>query len=520
MPDTTAGLIELEPHSARSRETVWLRRAGVGVVGAQAIVMLVYSTHLYDRFDLTKDFAIYFQAWTQIAAGHLSPYSTLNNTSLVHYGFPFWRNHFELIMWPFALLWFVYPHGVDLLWIEDLAVIGATLVAFYFVIDLLERHWSGPRWGFTALACGAMVVLVANPWIWWSVSFDFHLQAVATLFVLLAARDLWAGRRRAWWWVGAVMLCGDVAATYLVGLGISALLVSRRTRRSGALLVGVGLAWTGLISGIGAAQGSQVAGNYRYLAHVAPGAKAGLGAILAGAVTHPTTPLHMFRTRLHYLYLLLAGSGLIGAVSVIGFGISVVVLVPIALNASTVFGSPYSAFQGLPVYFFVLVGSVAGLTWLLHRRWRPARLLVGPLAIALLVQSLVLSVNWIPQAPAAFLHVDAPAAAELAQVLHRIPSSAEVIASQGVVGRFAARRWVYPYIDTFPNGQTVPVFGSEVVFVLTPAEGIEPATPAKTLAAVAFVHRDLGATELASAHSVYALSWRPPKGTRSVTFPP
>ncbi len=501
-----------------SAAAAWLRPLGWAVAVMQAVVFVVWSYHLYARFDLTTDFGIFYQAWHQIAHGDLSPYLTLNPHNYPHYGYPFWKDHFELIVWPLALLWFVSPHAIDLLWVQDLATAGSTLVAFLWVVDILGRHWNGPRWEASTIATGSLAVLVLNPWVWWSVSFDFHVQALATLFSLLAARDLWWGRKRAWLWIGVVMLCGNVSATYLIGVGITYLLLGSPGRERGAAIVGLGVAWSALIGAIGGSEGTLIS-NYSYLAHERPGQTVGVARILGGIVSHPSTPVRMLRSRLHTIYDVVASAGLVGIVAPIGLGIGLVVLVTNELNGSPVFSSPDSAFQSLPLYFFVLVGTVSGLTWLALRPFRYARLLAGALGLVLLAQSLALSAIWLPRARTAFTHVDPAAASELARVSARVPSSAEVVASQGVIGRFSGRRLAYPFVDIYSDGQTLPVFGRDVVFVLTPSEGIEYATPEQTLRAVRFVRSALHARPLAASAGVYAFRWTPPPGTTSVTLP-
>ena len=51
------------------------------------------------------------------------------------------------------------------------------------------------------LAAAGLILLVANPWTWLSVSFDFHTETLAIPFAALLAWDLGHGRRRAWVWV-------------------------------------------------------------------------------------------------------------------------------------------------------------------------------------------------------------------------------------------------------------------------------------------------------------------------------
>ena len=109
-----------------------MRRLGYVVLGLQLAGFLVWSTLLYRRFALTSDFAIDHQAWFLIAHGHLHPYGTLQ-------GFPFWQDHSEFLLWPLALLYWVWPHGVTLLWMQDLGVVGAEAVAFTWLCEIAER---------------------------------------------------------------------------------------------------------------------------------------------------------------------------------------------------------------------------------------------------------------------------------------------------------------------------------------------------------------------------------------------
>jgi len=164
------------------------------------------------------------QAWSLIGSGHLDPYQTTFAYNYPHYGFPFWQSHFEIVMWPLALLHLVWSSPFVLLIVQDLALAGTGLVALRFGLELLQAEWPVEVSGAPLIGIGLLVVLLANPWTYWTASFDFHFQPVGAIFVALCARDVWNGRRRAWWWAAAVLTCGDVAASYLIGLGIGALL--------------------------------------------------------------------------------------------------------------------------------------------------------------------------------------------------------------------------------------------------------------------------------------------------------
>jgi uncharacterized membrane protein len=199
--------------------------AGAVIFAVQFLAIAALSQVQYNRFDLAEDFGIFNQAWTLIAHGHLNPYSSI-------YGYPFYKSHFELIMWPMALLHLIYPQPVLLLWIQDLAAVGCGLVVYLWTLEYMRRR-ELPLQPAVAIALGVVAALAVNPVLYETVTFDFHLQTVSTLFALLAAREFWRGRIRwAWVWVGLTLLCGDLPALYVVGLGFSALLAGRALWRS------------------------------------------------------------------------------------------------------------------------------------------------------------------------------------------------------------------------------------------------------------------------------------------------
>ena len=102
----------------------------------------MWSGHLWSRFDETSDMGTFSQAWSQIATGHLNPYETTFPYNYPHYGYPFYQSHLELMMWPLAILYFVWPHAIDLLVVQDLAIAGAGLVGLRWALEMLDvgRH--------------------------------------------------------------------------------------------------------------------------------------------------------------------------------------------------------------------------------------------------------------------------------------------------------------------------------------------------------------------------------------------
>ena len=478
-----------------------VRRIGCAVLGLQLAGFLAWSTIQYSRFALTSDFATYNQAWFLIAHGHLVPYDTVQR-------FQFWRNHGELLCYPLALLYWVWPHGITLLWLQDLCVTGAEAVAFIWVCELAGRLRQAREAAW--LAGAGLVLLVANPWLWWAVSFDFHMEPVATLIAVLLARDLWNGRRRAWVWLVPLLACGDVADTYLAGVGLGGVLLSRRTRVPGAVMACLGVGATLLIAlvhaNLGSARGLQA---YSYLAAGPQDTQLSLGALAKGIASHPLGVLRVVWAKRLELWANLAPSGLAGLGDPLILPLMLVVLLANVLFEGLLFAEPI--FQDLPVYVLLPVGTVVVLGWLMHRRRRAALLLTGLLAAQALGWALV----WAPQAPGQWLRVSAPTAATLARIEAAIPASAEVIASQGVVGEFAERADVEP----LRTPGTIPVRGGETWLVIAPAQGIEIQSTASAVALIGELAGPLHAALVTHAHGVWAFRWRPPQGVHSLSVP-
>jgi hypothetical protein len=494
------------PH--RFRRT--LRVGGAVVFALWAIGLGAFSTMLYHRAYLTADFASYDQAWTLISHGHLNPLDTI---WLDHV--PFVRNDLELIVWPLALLGVVWHNPVLLLWVQDLAVAATGFVAYLWAVEYLERKQVS-RWVGLGAAAVVAVVFVANPGIYQTLLFDFHIEPLSTLLVLLAARDLWNGRTgRAWVWIAPALLCGSFAAITVFGLGISALLAGRSTRRSGVLLLVAGAGWLGVITLAGANAGSGL-DYYAYLAgRTTLPAGGGVVLVVIGMLTHPSRVVDQLHLRAHYLWLLVKPVGIVGLASAWGFGVPVTVLVVDALNSQ--YGFIFQAFQNFAVFPFVLVGTVMVLVWAAQRlrwSWIPAVAVAVAVTVTALAYGYTTSpgnVRW------AVAQVSPADAAALRLALARTPDDAQVVATIGVMGRFSGRPSVFYYAP----GRTYPVEGDPVVFVFLPAnENTVPfATPADDLAAAAYVQGVLHAPLLVSAPGVRAYVWHPPPGTTSFTLP-
>ena len=499
---------------------------GLGVFAVQFALLVTHSVYLWDHFDLTADFGQYSQAWQQIATGHLNPYDTTYAWYYPHFGYPFYQADLELIMWPLSLLYWVYPHAIDLLIVQDLALAGAGLVAYRWVLEHLQNHAPNRRFALVVSGC-VLAVLVVQPWTYWAASYDYHSEPLATLFLVLAGRDLWSGRKRGWIWVACVLLCGNVATSYVAALGVAALISGRRRWRMGLILIGIGAVWLGVVGLVHSGKGAALS-QFAYLAKKTTlnDSIGGIFTLVTGIVVHPNIAGHVISSRFGQVYNYVGGAGTVGIFSAVGGVISLVVFLPSVLNSSPAFISDIGGSQNFMAVVACAIGIAMLATWLTRqgeshgRRWR-----VGLAAVALVlcvgavVETALFSAHFTPKSGQTFAAVDDATAAQLAYVTGRIPDGPETIVSQGVVGRFAQRHNFYPYFDAFADGQTVPLYGHTVYVVLVPRQGIEAATVPGTMAAVAMM-RGLHAQQLSARDGVYAFAWHVPKGQYTIVFPP
>jgi len=507
-----------QPGAAGGGSLGGVRRFGLVAISIQFGVMLAFSWVQYRRFAVGQDFAAYTQAWWKIAHLHLDPWSSVFTTA-------FWRNDGELAMWPLAVLYRIYPHPIDLLWLQDAVVALTEVVAFTWVLEILSRSERRvSERNRTMVAVATVAVLVLNPWCYEAVAYDFHFELLVALFAVLIGRDLWAGRFTwLWLWVPLALLSHDLAGGLCVlGIGLSGVLAGTPTRRPGYLLCAAGLAWLALTTSLGAAAigGRLTVAGYGYLVGGHVHSLSLLG-VAGGIIHHPGTVGHMVAGRWALVVALLASVGLIGILSPWGFGIGLVVLTPCVLNANPAF--LFLSFQNWPLLPFVMVGSVMILLRLLEPSNRAGVLHMRAAAVTLAGLSVVITaVMGLPAILSAWIPVDAQTAAVLARAESEIPPGAEVVASNGIVGGFAERNWVYPfpfsYHPAHGSATTFPVRSASVVFVLL-YQGRANASSDYTNVAVDYIEHDLGARVIDAEHGVYVLELSSSPSMRTIVIP-
>jgi hypothetical protein len=497
----------------RSQWPVTLRRIrliGFLLIGAQFLALCVWSAVLVQRFALSQDFSTYEQAFYLISHGHLDPYATT-------LGYHFWQDHGSFILWPLAFLQLIWPHPTTLTWIQDAATAAAETVALAWACDLASIRAKKSASQTATWACIALLLLllVPNPWIVWAASYVFHPEALATLCLVGAARDLFTGRRRVWVWLAFGLLTGDVGASYMGALGATAIIAGRRWWRTGLTIACLGFGWTIVLGTLGATKGSGLS-NYAplILGHQAtlPDSTSGL-TVAKAMVTHPGRVARAFWPNRVNAWANLSAGGLIGIAWPPVLVPVALVLLEGALEHGHQFALP--GFQNMPVVILGAVGTVGICLALSDRLARYRRQLFSGLLLLLALNALGWTIVWLPRTANNWLRVTPGATATLRQLADKIGPGDEIVAQQGVVGGFASRPLIYPL---FHLPTRFPVHARRVWLIFAPEQGSEAATPATILIEISRLAAIPGMHLAAASNGIFAFEWTPPPGTRHLTL--
>jgi hypothetical protein len=491
-------------------------RVGLVLLALQGLFLIGLSVDLYRRFTLGIDFGIFDQAWSRIGSGHLDPTSTIN-------GFPYVRSHFELLMWPLALLYPVCHSGMVLLFVQDAALTATGVVVLLWVSALTRRSGATPAWT-VAVTAGTVALLLVDPVVYGTAAEDFHFEPLAMGFVVLAAYDLWSGRTtRMWVWAGLCLSCGDIGGLYVVGLGLTGVVAARGNRLRALILLMVGAVWITLVSALGANLGSDVTTGYAYLAgrSVLPDGARGLVLVARGIAGHPGRAWHVAWPRRNEVVAYLRSGGGFGLVTPWGFGVPLVVLSSSALQLTSVYIGV--RFQNVVVVPFVTFGTAWLVVWI-ATRWR-----IWPMAVVAAVVGVTALVaggaEAVQQLPAAFTAnaadgiVPGARAAALRRALDAVPPGAEAIVSVPIMGRFAQREYVYAALDpALHSSPPLPVHAGTVAVVIDADDdplGLPPVVAHRLRAEL--VAR--GARVVVDSHGILTIVWHPAPGTTDLPLP-
>lgn len=424
-----------------------------GPLAAQWLALTVFSIVQFNRFALTHDFALYWQAVWLVAHGHFNPYSSVD-------GLRFLDNNFELIIYFLAPFAFIFRSALTLLLLQDTFLVAAGVVAWQWIRSIIMR--SAFPYKTTLLFLG-VALLVLNPWIYWTAAFDFHPESIMVFSVTLSAYGLWRNDRKTTW-IGIIMtlLCGDVGALAIFGLGLTALLV-KRWRWSGTMLAG-SLFWLLLISHIGANKGSVLAPSFGYLVPN-PSTHVTITQVIAGLVERPGRALKDLWYHRMNLYSNIAPEGFLGIVNpwALGVGAVIIGISNLTHYAGGIFSAP--GFQNAIAYPLITVGTVGTIIWLAAKNI--PRYVVSLLVGLVLGNALLWAIVWLPHDPTHWIRVSRGSARVLQEAQSIIPSNAEVITNQGIAGRFAGRPSIHPIM----GGTSFSVTSRPVYIVLAPYQG-------------------------------------------------
>jgi hypothetical protein len=332
-----------------------------------------------------------------------------------------------------------------------------------------------------------------------------------------------------------------VGATYVVSTSLGMALTSRRRVRSGLSIAVYGVLWLLLLKAVGylsivgpgtfatilnGGSGGAYAVTYvvngtrHYLvgAHgsvtlIGSSAKGPTyGQLLHAIVTHPLNVFKALWVNHANMWGTTSAAGLLG-----------LIWLPVTLPAFAVLiqggfirGFSLPSFQNIVVAGLLSVGTIALLIKLSQRLGARRRWLVAVLAGVLAVNTIVWGAVWFPNVTRQWLDVTPQGASALARIQKLVGPNDEVVGSQGIIGEFAARKWVYS-LNNLPT--TVEVaHGRKVWFILAPYQGIETLDPVDTLAAVKELTRHPGVHELSHLDGIWLFEWSPPRGVKRLSF--
>ncbi len=494
---------------------------GCVLLAIQLTILLIWSYTLYSHFSLTQDFASYQQGWWLIAHGVMDPYSSIQH-------FFYWQNDAQFIMWPLALLYILWQHAITLLFIQDAATVLSGVVILVWLMEVIERRIEQKSIAplYRILALFGLLLVLLDPWIYLANSFDYHLEAVSTLLALLTAHSLWKRSKGMYIWMAITIISSGLGATYIVAIGIIALVYNRRStgiaRYTGIIFVFLAAAWLAAMSALGGTEGAAL-GGYSYLVsgiysqnslHIQ---NVHILQVLAGIVVHPLRAASMLWSHRVDILANIGPAGYIGIASPWAL-VGVLVLVESGLQSYLTFVVP--GFQNPAVYLFTALGTIFVLlklvAWMARIQKKLSTTATLSIVALLLANSIGWAVTWLPSAPRSFLAVSPSAASVLTNARNRIPPDAEVISSLGVVGRFSERRWVYSMLY---DGGKFPVRTSPVYFVIATSQGIELQSSANARASVGYLATQLHADLILHGHGIWVFRWQPPNGITEVSFP-
>ena len=480
-------------------------KIGSGIAILQFIILTSWEIHLWNRFSLTWDYSLYYQAVYLIAHGILNPYITFRK-------FFFYQNDFEIFIWILAVAQKIIPFSGLLLVLQSLAVSVSTLISFLWIVQITDEKSELSRRYFVIVA--SPIMLLFTPWIYWDISFDVHTEVLLMPVILMLSWKIWQGSiKGTMFWTFVAILGGQIAFTYIVGSGLAGIIRGRSSRYLGIFVVCVGILGLIVLEHIGL-QGVSLEGFYGYLSHKPITSVTDL---LLAAIRHRGLALHTLLSAHQNIYGAIAPEGVIGLLSPSTSLLSLIVVLENGLVPGGFWSSPQT-FQSIPIVFFTTIGTFAVITRISARLTTR----VTQVVLAVLCANTILwAIVWIPAVSNHWVRTSPKAAQQLQNVLSELSPSTEVVSSQGFAGRFAGRKWFYIWwsLNRHNNDYIVPLHTRRIVFLVSAYQGVEVSPVAAELARINFLSSLKGVKVLSFQHGIWAFSWIPPKHLKFLRVP-
>lgn len=443
----------------------------------QFFVLVVISLAKWHFFNLTQDFALYAQAAFLIAHGHWNPFSTI-------LGYHFVANDLELLIWPIGVVVSLTHSIFSLLIIQSVAIATSTFLCLKWVGSLVV-HIEDRRSRKLLLYVGT-ILLGFSPWIYWSASFDVHLEPIVLPFLIMAARSFWEGRNHRGTVFALIVLGGGTASIpYISGIGLM-LLFRKRFTVGVLLLLGPAIALV-IVEHLISLRGVSLSAFYSGYVSSQTGGNISLLTIISGILHHPLLVLKTLWNVRANMWGELSSAGLLGLASPIGLGVPFIVLMEnnlILAHARVtglLFGTPQS-YQGIAIAFFGALGTID----VLKRLHKPlSQRLWTPIVILLGANTLIWSITWMPRISSQYItNIPESAVSGLNVALRQSTPGTEVVASNAFIGRFAARKHIYL---AGVAAYHIPVVSHRILFVLSAYDGILLSQPTQELQRIAYL---------------------------------
>ncbi|MCI0183407.1 DUF2079 domain-containing protein [Sulfoacidibacillus ferrooxidans] len=422
------------------------------IIIIQSILLISFSFKQFCRFNLTHDFSIFSQAYYLIGHGDFNPFDTLQ-------GFPYYQNHFELIMWPIAILFSPFNSSFILLIIQDISIILSEIVILVWVKQISDDNL------FVRFL--TLIILICNPGLYWGAAWDFHFESLATFFLCVSLYSLYKDRTKSVIVFSFLtLLCGDVSATYVIGAGITSLIL-RKNWKVGLTQIVMGLFLLVIVHLLDANKGDAISGSYGYLD---PGRVNNLFSLFIAVITHPLIVGRVFIDRFKDIYANISLIGFLGLFSLWSLPTIITVLLPSALASYIALIVP--GFQSTPMYFVGTLGTIYILMWLKQKVNYKFFWIVSML---LLINSIGWGIVWLPKLDTTWIRNDDRDAKVLNLIDTIVPKKDELIVQNGVSGRFASR----PYFYTYQGASKISLRQGNNYFIFAPYTGIEGSSTIK-----------------------------------------